>query len=100
MPPLQELLPREETSTEKKITFDDENGTPSGATSSFQVDGSTAFHRLTLYNLLNQQSVKAVEPSRRTSLDMSRQACSGSGMDVKNQFNCIQLTFSIHLSTV
>jgi hypothetical protein len=36
---LQELLPRKVTLTEKKITFDDENGTPSGATSSLQAHG-------------------------------------------------------------
>jgi hypothetical protein len=38
---LQELLPRAETLTENKNTFDDENGTPSGATSSFQADEQT-----------------------------------------------------------
>jgi hypothetical protein len=38
---LKELVPREETLTEKKITFDHKNGTPSGATSSFQADGQT-----------------------------------------------------------
>jgi hypothetical protein len=45
---LQELLPREETSMENKITFDNENGTPSGASSSFQANGqSHSLHIIT-----------------------------------------------------
>jgi hypothetical protein len=46
---VQELLPRDETLMEKKITFlDNENGTSLGATSSFQANGQLLNHSVKL----------------------------------------------------